>query len=61
MQNDGEDNFTKSLMVEKMVVLEVAVGSWFVEDNESLLWFKTFHLDSMVSMPGSLGWYGLGA
>lgn len=27
-----------------MVMLEVAVGSWFVEDNEMLVWLKTFPL-----------------
>lgn len=27
-----------------MVVLEVAVASWFVEDNETLVWLKTFPL-----------------
>lgn len=33
------------LVVEKMVVLEVALGSWFTDDdNEKLVWFKTFPL-----------------
>lgn len=27
-----------------MAVLEVAAGSWFVEDNEALVWLKTFPL-----------------
>lgn len=31
-------------MVEKAVMLEVAAGSWLVEDNESLVRFKTFPL-----------------
>lgn len=31
------------LVVEKMVVLEVALGSWFTDDDK-LVWFKTFPL-----------------
>lgn len=32
------------LRVENMAVLEVAMGSWFVEDNEKWIWFYTFPL-----------------
>lgn len=39
-----------------MVVLEAAVESWFVGDNEKLVWFKTF----LLRVVGDYTWQVLG-
>lgn len=40
-----------------MVVLEFAMESWFVEDNEKLVWFKTF----LLRFVGDYTWQVLGS
>lgn len=46
------------LVLEEMVVLEVALGSWFTHDNnEKLVWFKTFPL----RLDGDYIWQVLGS